>query len=863
MIKGKRMVNFICSLPGLYNNKGQVSIFLAIIFLSVLVLSGIFIDAARIRAGEAHVKRSVENAARSALALYNSRLKESYGLFAMGEIDEAKIEEDIKRYISMNLSSNHSGAIPCNDNGTGNVTSNGNHKSNGNENFIDLYGFRIEEVKVMPIFSFMEKETLRKQVLEYMKYRVPEKIFENLLKKIGIFKEVGTMAEAYGKKAGIDENLGKLEDVRQGFITSISGNIGDAVYTGECVNNFNENGARDQLAARYAGLLEEYKNLMQNFDGVQDAMEKRVQFIREEIDKVHNELKEKQTRSFIQINRKAVESAGKLLELSNMINLGIEELKQFIDAECETWDMNGCMNTSTDVEINAGMNNDMNVDIKKYSIFPGQEFKNILMGEVEIMRVLIPGEAGIKTMISGLENNIRALEKAESILGEIYEEVDMNDIRDLTWDGVYESLTRVNLDYKKIDYGSIPGIMAYGPDLPENCDLEGNKYKGDDPREIIENIARNFVKNDEKDNIDMRDAGININELPSNKKFENANFSEDGEYYPGNNTTCFARYEYEEEIDELGKEIEFSKTSAAFPQKAINFISILRNMFAGELENLRDKVYINEYVLEMFKNHLENVNSTGGGAGAGNANKKGARESFFNAEIEYILHGSPSENINILKTKYQILLVRFILNTLHVYTDAAKNRQAALMASALAGWWTGGAGIPIVKNLIMCAWGMGEAIIDLKELYKGKKVPLYKTNKDWKLDLDMETDAGGTMEHLSANAGYETNDTGGENKPGEENKSDENIFNLSYRDYLRMFLLLCNTEEVLGRMQDLIEINMQKIKPGFKIENSYAGIKVEAAISMKYMFLTKNFMPSNIKTRDGRHIFRVILYEMY
>ena len=211
----------------------------------------------------------------------------------------------------------------------------------------------------------------------------------------------------------------------------------------------------------------------------------------------------------------------------------------------------------------------------------------------------------------------------------------------------------------------------------------------------------------------------------------------------------------------MGDEIEFSKDLLIF-QSSVNFISSIGELLSEKLIDMRDDIYINEYIIMMFKDSVRTKNMA-------EQDKKMERESFFNAEVEYVLHGHSSENINILKTKGQILLVRFGLNTLGIFTDLEKKQQAYAIAAAIAGWWTGGAGVPIIADLIMCAWGMGEAVSDLSELVDGKSVQLYKTKN---------AEAMG------------------------------DILKLTYQDYLRLFLLLKNTENVLDRIQDLIEINM-------------------------------------------------------
>ncbi|NSW92195.1 MAG: hypothetical protein HPY74_16250 [Firmicutes bacterium] len=831
----------------LNGNKGQIAVFLTIIFLSIIVVTGILVDASRIIAGEAHVRKSVENAAKSVLASYNSRLKEDYGLFALGEYNEAEIIEDIKRYINMNL------VIGAGDGGGDLLNRDGKIKP------IDFYGFRIEEVRVTPIFNFTGTETVKKQILEYMKYRVPENIVEGFLKKVNLLKEVGEMSEVYGRKMRIEESLGELQDIQQGLKINISGTIGDGIYVDDCIEKFNEDGVRDLLITKYVGLIEEYGNLERELEEIEKALamvvtastdnnmadieeennkgnkdtksdenneQNRINYLKtielktiEEISEkkkniieTYNGLREDQTISFIEPNREAIKNANKLLELGTEVNLSIKELKEFIGNELET--------------------GGINIDMTGNTSSPGQSFKDIIMEELEKLSKLIPDEADIKRMIMVFENNIKALEKAVNTLDEVEAKLERNDISDLTKEGVFEKLSEVNSHYKKVEY---------------NYYLTDKDTKTKDPRKILEEIARNVMKKDGKEGVDMIDAGINIDELPSKKKIMEEDFDDEDVSYLDNFPTSA---EYEGNLEELEKEIEFSKISAVFSKKAINFVSSIGKAFSERLEDIRDMVYINEYIMRVFGNYVEAGNTSGTSA----EKMKERKESFFNAEVEYILHGSPSENINVLKTKGQILLIRFVLNTIHVYIDAEKRQQASAIATALAGWWTGGTGIPIVKNLIICAWGMGEAILDLKDLIGGKIVPLYKTKKDWKLDLDIGTDTREAMDKMCNYNDYKTNDEAG---------AEEHIFNLNYQDYLRIFLLLKNTEQVLGRIQDIIEINIGKVKSGFKMGNTYAGIRVEVEVSMKYLFLTRNLMPSNLKTHDGRHLFRILLYEEY
>jgi hypothetical protein len=185
--------------------------------------------------------------------------------------------------------------------------------------------------------------------------------------------------------------------------------------------------------------------------------------------------------------------------------------------------------------------------------------------------------------------------------------------------------------------------------------------------------------------------------------------------------------------------------------------------------------------------------------------------------------------------KAELLLLRFAVNTLHVYTDPEKKQLAYSIATAVAGWWTGGAGVPIVANLIMCGWGMGEAVVDVEHLLKGKAVPFYKLKGDWETRI-------GTGKDLP--------------------KSDPRLC-FTYHDYLRLFLLLEGENKKLDRIEDLIQLNLGQARQGFKLADCSTCLRVEAQVSMNYVFMTPAILPRGTTMKNGRHVFRVLTYEGY
>ena len=235
-------------------------------------------------------------------------------------------------------------------------------------------------------------------------------------------------------------------------------------------------------------------------------------------------------------------------------------------------------------------------------------------------------------------------------------------------------------------------------------------------------------------------------------------------------------------------------------------------------------MYINEYILETFYSA---------------ADKGGRRRnSLFDGEVEYIIHGMASGKLNRLAVRGEITLLRFAMNTLHVYTDARKKALAASLATAIAGWWTGGAGIPVISNMIMCSWGLGESLLDTASLLKGEEVPFYKTQSEWKLDIGLpagEEGIGGT------GAGIK----------------------FGYEDYLRLFLLFVDPDTKIDRVQDLICLNLYEEGREWRLDEYNTCIRVEAAISVNYLFIPRLDIAGVNAGTGNRKEFSFTVYESY
>jgi len=808
--------------------RGQISVFLSIILIAVVLMTGVFVDIARLSAAEAQVKRAVELAAQSVLADYERDLKENYGIFAISTEIENQLGESLKSYLEKNLMIRNPEESMANPGGySDELISNANNDYKPGQ--IYIYKYRIENIRVTPFFNLTENKVVRNQILEYMKYRAPVEIIEGVWDKISAVKSAAKLSETYRKKVNVDKMLGKMDKLQQKLKKAIDGN-GETgnVY----VNGFNLNGVRDKLVDDYINMIISYKSLSESLSQInsdiqaaewqkinenngytdEELLEKlnklkddrnnilsQIQSLSGNISSVWEEIKLKQTEAFVNPNQEAEKHIDDIVSMGKEASAAIAELEQYLREQLEEGDR----------------------------LFA--EFKEVCQEDIDKLKNLILDGERADELKDEVINNRTALENALEGVNEMKAAFERQDWEVMSKDTILSLLNKGLAGYNnKIIYDYL---------MPE----KGTQHE--DPRKEKGREVKESLEWKGGDYKDIRQAGIEIEELPSRKKLESGIFDEEDDRQPVNGDQIYNRevqeVKYEGELHNLDKEVDLIDEDKEFVNNAFGFISSMGRNLSKGLVALRDEVYINEYIMGTFKNSVPKlrINNEEEYDLDLRGIEKRFRDTFFESEVEYILHGNPSEKTNRVMTEAQILLVRFALDTFHVYTDTSKKELANAIATSVAGWWTGGAGIPIISNLIMCAWGMGEAIMDLKDIMDGKAVPFYKSKSDWKLDIGLNSNADGS-----------------------ENSS---ALSFTYYDYLRLFLLMVDPDEKVSRIEDLIELNMNKTRNGFKMYNSNTYLRIEADVSVNYIFITQPFMPVRKKTEDGRHLIKVVLYEGY
>lgn len=189
--------------------QGAISLMLVIILLPMMTLSALLVDTARYNMAKSMVSSAGDLAMNAALADYDTVLKDVYGLFAMAQSEE-EWQANVKQYFE-DCVVNY-GVVSEED--AGNYVAgllgdlNTYLVSEGSEpiNFMEM---DVEEISVKGVeeSALSNPEILRKQIVEFMKYRGPLSIGASFLNSMSAFTKVSKQAEVVEKQVAAQEKL--------------------------------------------------------------------------------------------------------------------------------------------------------------------------------------------------------------------------------------------------------------------------------------------------------------------------------------------------------------------------------------------------------------------------------------------------------------------------------------------------------------------------------------------------------------------------------------------------------------------------------------------------------------------------------
>ncbi len=181
-------------------------------------------------------------------------------------------------------------------------------------------------------------------------------------------------------------------------------------------------------------------------------------------------------------------------------------------------------------------------------------------------------------------------------------------------------------------------------------------------------------------------------------------------------------------------------------------------------------------------------------------------------ETEYLLGGRESDRDNLEKVVNKLLLVREAVNTAAILADSEKQAEITAASASIAALLLLPAAEPVVRLLLSAGWAFCESLVDLRALLKGNKVPLVKTAETWQVSLS-------AIPSLLAPGGL---DALARDVPG----------GMSYRDYLRGFLLLAGRSRITGRSLAAVEARMRTAgRDNFRIDHMLGSVTFEVEVT--------------------------------
>ncbi|WDV46942.1 DUF5702 domain-containing protein [Clostridiaceae bacterium M8S5] len=832
----------------LYRQKGAITMFLSIILLAVMIFVGVLVDYARIKVAKIEARRTVGMSINSLLAGFNTTLKEDFGLFVLHENNREELKQILNHYMSNNLLIDRKNIL---------------------SKFIDIYKFKVEGVEIEATHSIVNREVIKKQIIEFMKYRAPKEVINEYLVKIDGLKKASATVKTYKEKMSLEKSISDLNKLRERLYELVGPSIpfdnqsvkvykevyGQEVYF---INRFNNESRFNRNAINFKSKVNTYINIIIEYqqarlelkeleiekgklkDSISDEKanrahaedEKEEEKYQDRIDDLYNELDELNEdidNTEDKINSKEADMKILYSEISQQLYCLVTDNSRFyISANTYSKANKLCLLIADEI---ANQSNIVKGKIQKYEDYLSKNKEKIidssyrqLKEEVNEYKKLVPEDKELSynngEFKAGINYNIKILENIVDILSQINPSIifSTNIVSDVM------RFSKIG-DFKMITDSISKEISNYKNNIKTNIKLNDrvsmNEAKSERAKlkKISNNANKEINEVENKKYVNIPDDLYKL--LPSNNKFN------------------------ENEI----KEVLFDeKDKNSYSESSYDFLS---GFEFDALMDVRDKIYVNEYIINTFKN---NVTSKKPEESNLRNKKKSTLATYFNeAEVEYVLNGSQSEKENTTLTNAKIIMIRFGLNSIHVFTDGEKRAKATSIATVIAGWWSGGAAVPIVRTVVQCAWAMAESVTDLNCLKHGETVPMIKTKANWKTDLKSDT-----KEKLKVNLSKD------ENINLDKNKDDKSFgLDTDYMDYLRFLLLLQSEEKSLLRTLDLVQLNTNKQGNQVILKECNVCVKTKATLTIENLFMTSLFFKKDQVLKDNRYRFDIELYNWY
>ena len=785
----------------------------------MVILVTVTVDVAGVYYADAHVKRVVDTATRNVLAEYDTKLKESYGLYGVSE-DELIIEEKIKFYVTKML----------------------NENKGISSSFLSR-NYDVRDIKVNTSgLELNNKNIFEEQVVNEMKYKGPLGVAIDFSKKVDLVKSTSNSMELLKGAEKIFQTLYEINSDLNVLRSQVDGwsysedyeikiKINDSFLKKIqfSKNIFNEykflNSQQSQqiesltldskdminlkvdfikevksyyiASYKYEYYLEAKNALERKKYGLSDEDTENI-VINSQLNRVITNIDDE--KEIIKSSKAEIENYSKIfIRISNACNIAIKKIDLIM------------VKTEKVKELIVKMQD--NIETNKDTLLPDL-LKSMEAEILSISKIVETGNTqSYKNIINIVENNKDAIERY----------INGIDIKDI---GKEQINYNINLEnpvksdsYFEMKLENNESYKDWNISLSRAYTTLKTNYKTDFSIEpfALPKLNNGQTSNENSFSFDVVKKNISkeVKKLITKVIYSNEikNGAVSG-FLPSKKQNIETTHNINTDIGEIEIKTYEETKEKNIGEYALETIPQFSKMLSG----IRDEIYVNEYILTSFNNIIK-TNDT--------------NKSFYKNEAEYVLFGNPKDDVNKNAMINRLTLTRTGLNLIHIYSDPIKRSQVTAAAATI----TAGVGTYFVHFLISTIWANAEAVLDVEKLLDGEEVAFIKTEDDWVLGID--------------NLPESLPETKNDNNDGSKPKLDININKFSYEDYLRLFLLLENNDEKIYRTMDLVQINMiGNIYKDFQLRDYYGGIEVDANIKVDYIFINKKKFLDQYKLED-------------
>ena len=195
------MVNFFTK------KRGSVSVFLSMILVPMLLFSITIVDYARITASKTMVSNAADLAVNAGLTYYDATLKDLYGVFAISKSKD-DLQKNLIQYFNATLEGT---GLEIDRSRAGEIINGVVNQVMEKEDLsaVDLMGLQQESFTVSPLKNgtLANDRILKRQILDYMKYRGPVEIGMSFFEQLSAFANMKQQSNVMNKKLDYEKAL--------------------------------------------------------------------------------------------------------------------------------------------------------------------------------------------------------------------------------------------------------------------------------------------------------------------------------------------------------------------------------------------------------------------------------------------------------------------------------------------------------------------------------------------------------------------------------------------------------------------------------------------------------------------------------